>query len=157
MVENIENNTAEWANEKCRFPAALKRRIAKHYVAACIVVLLSLVCVLMLQSAGYLIGLLFAGYLAWLGWNLQRRWVKGEIVAKRMLCLSVRKVPLAKDRLVVVLTDLATTEGAKTFYVPADGKDAAAFAKGMILEVYVESRPGASELIAWQAMDMVQK
>lgn len=159
---NGENTTprdiaTEIPTEGAALPPALQRRVMKQYGGAALVALFTIVCMVMLQSWGYMIGFLFSGYLAWIGRDLVRRWYKGEIICKRVICLKVQKLPLMKNRLIVVLRDMDAApgdeNGIQNYYVPTSSKEAAQFSERAILNIYVEAGRH-SELLAWQVVDV---
>ena len=140
-------------------PFALQKRVTQQYIGAAMVAALTIACLIFLQSIGYVVGFVFAGYLVWMGWDIVNRWRSGNIACRRVVCLKAQRMPLMKNKQVVVLKKIGMDSGeeatVRTYFVPASGRDAAQFSERMILDVYVEAK-NASELIAWQAIDLAQ-
>ena len=112
-----------------------------------------------MNSWGYAIGFLFAAYIAWMGRDMVNKWCNGKIISKRVMCLRVQKMPLMKNKLVVMLKDLDASidkeDSVKNYYIPTSGKEAAMFAERIVLNIYLEGN-NSTELLAWQAIDMAE-
>jgi hypothetical protein len=147
MTERVENE----------FPPALQRRVVKQYGGAAVIAVLTILCIVALDSWGYAIGFLFAAYIAWLGRSIIHKWYDGKIISKRVMCINVRKIPLMKNKYTVMLKDLNPAvggeAGVRNYYVPTSNKEAAQFAERVILNIYLEGE-NSTELLAWQAVDI---
>lgn len=154
----LDEVNAEVGSDNVVLPPALQKRVLKQYGGAVLIAAFSVLCAVVMHSFGYLIGFLFAGYIGWLGYDMSRRWHKGEIICKKVVCLKVQKVPLMKNKLIVVLRDLDAHIGDENsvhnYYVPTSSKEAAQFSEKVILHIYVEAGRH-SELLAWQVVDVV--
>ena len=155
-----QNSASETPNTEITVPPALQRRVMKQYGGAAIVAVFTIICMVMLQSWGYMIGFLFSGYLAWIGKDMVRRWYNGEIICRKVVCLKVQKVPLMKNKLIVVLRDIDAEIGdenaIRNYYVPTSSKEAAQFSERVIMNIYVEAGRH-SELLAWQIVDILDR
>lgn len=152
------SGTEGMKKEMRELPPALRRRVSKQYIGAALFAAVTVLCMVMLQSWGYVIGFLFAGYIMLLGRQTCKQWERGKIICKRVICLKVQRIPLMKNKLIVILRDIDAAIGDETgihnYYVPTNGKDAAQFSEGVILNIYVESE-NSTELLAWQAVDVL--
>lgn len=161
LMRNDVNNPAsapeQFDEERTQVPPALQRRVVKQYGGAALIACVTILCMVVLDSWGYAIGFLFAAYIGWMGRDIISKWYSGKIVAKRVMCLKVQKIPLMKNKLIVMLKDLRTEAGeeasVKSYYIPTSSKDAAQFAERVIMNIYLENE-NSTELLAWQAIDV---
>lgn len=137
------------------FPIALNQRVWKHYGGAAIVAFLSIICAIVFESAGYLVGLLGAAYLVWTGIRLCRRWYNGKIVCQKTECISVKSVPLSSGWTILVLRRVDAPEddesAVMTFHISSGKKDIRVLERGILLNAYwdVES---PKELLCWHIL-----
>lgn len=164
---NDQNNTQNTRTEHTasatinsgELPPALQQRVLRQYGGAALVAAFSVLSIIMMNSWEFLIGFLISAYLAWLGYSLVRKWRNGLIVCKQVVCLKAQKLPLTKNKLIVVLKDLNAQAGDEksvhNFYVPTSSKAAAQFSERAVLNIYIETE-NAVELLAWQVVDVAQ-
>ena len=144
---NQEQNTA--------FPIALNQRVWKHYGGAAIIAFLSIICAIVFESAGYLVGLLGAAYLVWTGVRIRRRWFNGKIVCQKMECVSAKSLPLSNGWTIIVLRIVDALEddesAVKTFHISSNKKDVRVLERGILLNAYwdIES---PKELLCWHIL-----
>lgn len=158
QIHNDTHNHATTLNPVA-LPPALRQRVLKQYFGAALVAMLAILSIIIMQSWEFAIGFLISAYLVWLGAGIIRKWQQGQIVCKRVMCLKVQKIPLMKNKLIVVLKDMDAAAGDEkgiyNFYVPTSSKAAAQFSEKIILHIYIEAE-NAVELLAWQAIDVTE-
>lgn len=155
--ETQQNYT--FALNPAALPPALRQRVLKQYFGAALVALFAILSMIIMQSWEFAIGFLISVYLVWLGSNMIRKWQQGKIVCKRVMCLKAQKIPLMKNKLIVVLKDLDAAagdeKGVYNFYVPTSSRAAAQFSEKIVLHIYIEAE-NPVELLAWQAIDVTE-
>lgn len=150
------NNITE---EHSELPEPLRNRLIKQYLGAAFVGILTIICTVVLDDFGCLIGFFFSGFLVWIGRDIIARWNKGKIVCKRVVCQKVKRNPLRRSKTSVIFKDCTVNvnDGSNLykFQIPTSKQTTGMLFEGCVVDIYIDTA-NVAELVAWHLIDVAQ-
>ena len=156
-------NTAEkktpgfWAGF-AELPASLQSRISKQIIGAIVICVLTIICIAFFRQWYYLIGFLFAAYVAWLGLRIIPRFQNGKIIQKHVIIIKAKHVLMKKTVISLALREAGADEwdekGVMHFTISTDANTAALMTEGVKLNIYYDIEDPL-ELIAWKIVGTI--
>ena len=157
MLEEEEQGTVRptFFQMLAMLPPSLQKRCGKQFFGAIAVALVTMLCAVYFGQWQYCVGFLGSGYVAWLGADIVLRCRNGKIVYKQMICIRAKKVPLMKNKIIVVMREADVPAGDERavhqYLIPASNRSAALLTENALVNIYFDLHT-PSELLAWQVI-----
>lgn len=136
----------------------MQGRISKQILGALAICVLTIICIAFFHTWYYIVGFLFAAYVAWLGLRIISRFQTGKIVQKHVIVIKAKPVLMKKTVISLALREADAEawdeKAVMHFTISTSGNAAALLSEGVMLNIYYDIEDPL-ELIAWSIVGTV--